>query len=327
MLNQSGKILDNIVIWAGLSFASAGRKGDKMGFSSIREVGNNIVSVLRRELVPDVVIHTGAIGLCSPEDHGDFTIGVYLYDISPNNDLVERRMAPIDRRTQVYPSSFLTLRYMITAYSMGDLKFRTEEEHRILGRIVQALADYSVIGRTSSLYGKPMDTRIEMERIDAGEKFRYWNFPNKAYRLSLFYKVQPVEITSTRTRLIASRVRDVKLFVRDSLGSEEDILTFGRTLVVICTDAVTGRPIEGGQVHVVMDHARPAIMKEDCYRIFTHIEGERTVIHCRSVLYSPADIEVDLHIWDGSQVFEIALEPGEHYPREQSPLSFEEEYE
>ena len=204
-----------------------------MGFSSIREVGNNIVSVLRRELVPDVVIHTGAIGLCSPEDHGDFTIGVYLYDISPNNDLVERRMAPIDRRTQVYPSSFLTLRYMITAYSMGDLKFRTEEEHRILGRIVQALADYSVIGRTSSLYGKPMDTRIEMERIDAGEKFRYWNFPNKAYRLSLFYKVQPVEITSTRTRLIASRVRDVRLFVRDSLGAEEDILTFGRTLVVI----------------------------------------------------------------------------------------------
>ena len=83
------------------------QKGGKMGFSSISEVGNHIVSILRRELVPDVVLHTGAIGLCSPEDHGDFTIGVYLYDISPNNDLVERRMVAVDRRTQVYPSSFL----------------------------------------------------------------------------------------------------------------------------------------------------------------------------------------------------------------------------
>lgn len=126
-----------------------------MGFSSISEVGNNIVSILRRELVPDVVLHGGTIGMCSPEDHGDFTIGVYLYDISPNNHLIENRMATVDRRTQVYPSTFLTLRYIITAYSMGDIKFRTEEEHRILGRIVQALSDNSTIGRTSSLYGNP----------------------------------------------------------------------------------------------------------------------------------------------------------------------------
>ena len=303
------------------------QKGGKMGFSSISEVGNHIVSILRRELVPDVVLHTGAIGLCSPEDHGDFTIGVYLYDISPNNDLVERRMVAVDRRTQVYPSSFLTLRYMITAYSMGDLKFRTEEEHRILGRIVQALSDYSVIGRTSSLYGKPMDTRIEMERIEFSEKLKLWNFPNKAYRLSLFYKAQPVEITSTRTRLIASRVRDVRLFIQDSIGSQTDLLTFGHTLVVLCTDSETGRPIEGSQVRVWMEHARPPILKEHCYRIFTHIEGDRTVIHCESALYKPIDVEVDLHTWDGSEVFEIGLEPGDNYPREQSPLSFDEGYE
>ena len=55
-----------------------------MGFSSISEVGNKIVSILNRELVPDVLMHSGAIGLCSPEDHGDFTIGVYLYDIGPS---------------------------------------------------------------------------------------------------------------------------------------------------------------------------------------------------------------------------------------------------
>ncbi len=295
-----------------------------MGFSSISEVGNHIVSILRRELVPDVVLHSGAIGMCSPEDHGDFTIGVYLYDISPNNDLVEHRMAAIDRRTQVYPSTFLTLRYMITAYSMGDLKFRTEEEHRILGRVVQALADYSVIGRTSSLYGQPLDTRIEMERIDPGEKIRLWTFPNKAYQLSLFYQAKPVEITSTKTRLIAARVRSVDFFIRDVLGDNADLLTAGHTLVVLCTDAETGRPVEGGSVRLRMDHARPPVLKEDFYRIFTNIEGETTVIHCQSPIYKSADVEVDLKKWDGSEVFEIRLEPGEHYPRKQTPLSFDE---
>ena len=67
------------------------------------------------------------------------------------------------------------------------------------------------------------------------------------------------------------------------------------------------------------------ILKEDYYRIFTHIEGDKTVIHCTSQLYEPVDVEVDLHEWDGSEVFEMHLEPGKHYPKEQSPLSFDEE--
>lgn len=297
-----------------------------MGFSSISEVGNNIVSILRRELVPDVVLHGGTIGMCSPEDHGDFTIGVYLYDISPNNHLIENRMATVDRRTQVYPSTFLTLRYIITAYSMGDIKFRTEEEHRILGRIVQALSDNSTIGRTSSLYGKPMDTRIELDHVEPGEKLRLWNFPNKAYRLSLFYRVQPVEITSTKTRLIASRVRDVNVFLRDSFNADLDVLSFGRTLVVICTDAKTGRPVEGSNVRLVMDHAKPPILKENCYRVFTRIEQPKTVIHCQSSMFKPADIEVDLDMLDNSDALEIVLEPGPGYPEDPAPLSFDEWY-
>lgn len=298
-----------------------------MGFSSISEVGNHIVSILRKELVPDVVLHPGAIGMCSPEDHGDFAIGVYLYDISPNNDIVEHRMAAIDRRTQVYPSTFLTLRYMITAYSMGDLKFRTEEEHRILGRIIQALADFSVIGQTSSLYGQPMDTRIEMERIEPGEKLRLWNVPNKAYQLSLFYKAQPVEITSTKTRLIASRVRDVRVFIRDAVGHDVDLLSSGRTLVVLCTDTLTGRPVEGSRVRVTMEHAKGSLLKENAYRVFHGIEGEKTMIHCESRIYEPADIEVDLTKWDGSEVFEVGLKPGPLYPKTQEPPSFDEDFE
>ncbi len=293
-----------------------------MGFSSIGEVGHHIVSILRRELVPDVVQHTGAIGMCSPEDHGDMVVGVYLYDIGPNNDIVGRGMVTKDRHTQVYPSSFLTLRYMVTVWSMGDQRYKTEEEHRILGRVIQALSDYSIIGQTSSLYGKPMDTRIEMERIEPGEKLRLWNFPNKPYQLSLFYRAQPVEITSRKTRLVPARVRDISVFLRDTLGSEMEEFGTGRTLVVQCIDTVTQRPVEGRTVRVIMEHAQKPILKEGSYRIFTHIEGEQTVIHCESAIYAPLDIEVDLNKWNGSEVMEIELEPGQYYPKPEEQPDF-----
>ena len=296
-----------------------------MGFSSISEVGNRIVSILKKELVPDVVQHPAAIGMCSPEDHGDLVVGVYLYDIGPNNDIVERGMVTRDRHTQSYPSTFLTLRYMITVWSMGDLKFKTEEEHRILGRVIQTLADNSVIGQTSSIYGKPMDTRIELERIEPGEKLRLWNFPNKPYQLSLFYRAQPVEITSTRTRLTPTRVRDINVFINDTLGNEIDSVGSGRTLVVLCIDKETGRPIDGNHAKVHMDNANRPILKEGSYRIFTHIKGDTTVIHCQSSIYEPVDVEVDLNKWDGSEVMEIELAPGAYYPKTETETDFEEE--
>ncbi len=296
-----------------------------MGFSSISEVGNHIVSILKHELVPDVVQHQAAIGMCSPDDHGDLVVGVYLYDIGPNKDIVESGMVTRDRHTQIYPSTFLTLRYMITVWSMGDIKFKTEEEHRILGRIIQALADHSVIGQTSSIYGQPMDTRIELERIEPGEKLRLWNFPNKPYQLSLYYRAQPVEITSTRTRLTSTRVRDINVFVRDILGNELDTMGSGRTLVVLCIDKETGRPIDGSQLRVRMENADRSILKEGSYRIFTNIKGEKTVLHCESPIYESKDVEVDLNKWDGSEVMEIEMSPGAHYPRAEKETGFEEE--
>ena len=295
-----------------------------MGFSSISEVGYHIVSILKKELVPDVIQHSAAIGVCSPEDHGDLVVGVYLYDIGPNNDLVERGMITKDRHTQVFPSTFLTLRYMITVWSMGDQRYKTQEEHRILGRVIQALSDNAVIGKTSSLYGTPMDTRIDMERIEPGEKLRLWNFPNKPYQLSLFYRAQPVEITSRKTRLTPTRVRDIRVFLRDVLDGEAEMLSSGRTLVVLCTDGKTGRPVEGSNVRVSMGSAGRPILKEGSYRIFTHIGKETDVIHCEGSIYEPKDVEVDLNQWNGSEVFEITLEPNAYYPKSETP-SFEEE--
>ena len=296
-----------------------------MGFSAISEVGNQIVSILNKELVPDVILHTGTIGLCSPNDHGDFAIGVYLYDISSNEDIMETGMINSDVRQQTYPSSFLTLHYMITAYSSGDLKFRSEEDHRILGKVVQALSDHSVIGQTSGLHSAPMRTRIELERIEPYDKIRLWTFPNEPYRLSLFYRVQPVEITSAKTRPV-TRVRDLSIFIGEedltNAGApqrgnvwDEDVVWYSQTLVVLCIDKETGRPVTGSNVRVFIDGAKPPVIKEDGYRIFLNVTEKQFTVRCESGIYEPQEVEVDLNEWDESQVLTIELTPGQAYPR------------
>ena len=305
-----------------------------MGFSSISEVGNRIVSILNRELVPDVLMHSGAIGLCSPEDHGDFTIGVHLYDIGPNDDLVERGMVNLDSRRQTFPSTFLTLHYMITAYSSGDLRYRSEEDHRILGKVIQALSDNSFLGMTSALYGAPMRTRIEMERIDASEKIRLWTFPNKSYRLSLFYRVLPVEITSTKVIQTAKRVKDIDIFLGQAVPAEgisqrgdrqyEDRISRGRTLVVRCIDKETGRPVTGSNAKVSIPGAEPPVIKEDAYRVFLGLPDSKVVIRCRGPVYEDRDAELDLTGWDSSEVYEIELSPGQMYPGRQDERTGEQ---
>lgn len=185
-----------------------------MSYGMIAEIGNRLTELLCRELVPEVLQHRDHIGLCSPDNHGDIRLGIYLYDVSENEEMVVPGMVDTGVRTQTYPSSYLTLGYMITAYSESDLKFRAAEEQRILGRVVQTLRDNSVFAE-GTLEGSQVPVRIELQRIKSYEKLRLWNFPNVPYKLSLFYRVYPVEIRSARTREI-TRVREVEFAVREN---------------------------------------------------------------------------------------------------------------
>ncbi len=278
-----------------------------MGFGSINEIGNKIVSILNSELVPDVILHNGMIGMCSPEDHGDFLIGIYLYDVGPNEDISQPGIVNSGANSQTYPSSYLTARYMITAYSSGDLKYRSGEDHRIMGRVIQALSDNSRLGQTSALYGKPMATRITLERLDPYEKLRLWTFPNQPYKLTLFYKVAPIEVTSGKQRKV-TRVTDIRMLV------DEDRILFNNPLVVLCTDSVTGRPVTGSNVRVYIEGMKPPVTKEDGYRVFVNTSGEKLTVRCESGIYKDKAVEVDMKDRDDSEVLEVVLEPSENYP-------------
>ncbi|WP_455902275.1 DUF4255 domain-containing protein [Clostridium sp.] len=172
-------------------------------YTSIAEVGMAIVRLLRKELVPDTLQNPDAIGLCSPTDRGDYMVGIYLYDIRESEELRVNTMIARGAQELLFPPSYVNLYYMITVTSTGDIKYRSEEEHKILGRIVQVLADYPCLDRETLepvTSRKQLDVELSMQNLTLEDKMRIYSVPNAGYKLSLFYRAAPVEIESTKSR-------------------------------------------------------------------------------------------------------------------------------
>ncbi len=180
-------------------------------YTKIADTGNGILMLLKEALIPELLNSPDQIGLCSPEDHGDFTVGVWLYDIEEDTSIQAHEMTSIGRNAQRYPSTYLTLYYMITLYLQSDLKYRAVQEHQIFGKVIQAFRDKaSMDPQTFIPAGEPgsNNIRFQMHRLEMEEKVRLWTAPNSAYRTSLFYTASPVEIPSARKKTV-KRVQEI----------------------------------------------------------------------------------------------------------------------
>ncbi len=189
-------------------------------YTKIADTGNGVIALLKDALIPELLNSPDQIGLCSPEDHGDFAVGVWLYDVSEDTSIQAHEMTNIGRNTQRYPSMYLTLHYMITLYLQSDLKYRAPQEHHILGRIIQTFRDHAAMDpdRFTPLEGATgTNIRIQMKDLELEEKLRLWTVPNMAYRTSLFYTAGPVEIQSTRRKTV-TRVREIDYRIAEKEG-------------------------------------------------------------------------------------------------------------
>ena len=179
----------------------------------ITEVSSYLVEVLKEELVPTFIKSKDLIGLCSPEAKGDYQVGVYLYDIQRSESMFTSEMRNTNLYMQKRPSEYLDLYYMITAYSESDLKFRSSEEQRILGKMLQVFMDRGVF-RESDIGGYTRDDsdtmQIQMVKMPMSDKQKIFESADGGYRLSLFYKVSPVGLESGVEKKI-SRVMDVDI--------------------------------------------------------------------------------------------------------------------
>lgn len=183
-------------------------------YTIIADVGEKLVSILQRELVPAVLPNLNEVGLCSPEDHGDISLGLFLYDVKESEEVRQQGAAVIKKEKLMKPPIYLNLYYMITAYSGGDIRYKLTQEQRILGKVMQTFYDYPMIPleEVDKDAVNGMDLRIQMQKISVDEKSRIWNFPNVGNKLSLFYKVSPVAIESELTSDM-TRVTDLDITV------------------------------------------------------------------------------------------------------------------
>ena len=184
-------------------------------YNIISDVQEAIIKLLRTGLVPDIIPNSEGIGACHPSDRGDVSLGIFLYDIKRDTAVAMPERTAVGTRAMRAPSMFLDLYFMLTAYSSSDIKFRSLEEAKITGRAMQILESNPVL--RGSVFGKPFtelshEPRLELLELDAEEKNRIWNVPNIPYKLSLFYKVYPVELVSEKITAI-TRVTETDITV------------------------------------------------------------------------------------------------------------------
>lgn len=182
-------------------------------YTVIADVGEKLVEKLQKSLVPDVILHQNDIGLRSPAEKGDVSLGIFLYDWKESEEVRLRGMVNIEKNKQVYAPMYLTLYYMVTAYSSGDIKFRLSQEERILGAVMQYFHDEPLIAIEELTEGQQgFDLHVDLLKMNLEEISKIWSMLNAPFRLSLFYRVSPVTLDSNKI-VEVSRVNEVDIRV------------------------------------------------------------------------------------------------------------------
>lgn len=191
-------------------------------YTIIARTGKAILQKLREELIPDLLKNENEIGLCEPHEKSDYKVKVCLYDITENTEIRPEGMVQEGLSQSRYPSIFLNLFYMITVASQSDLRFRAEEEALVLGKILQVFHDESMKKNESLPQNGEVALKMQLLKLTQEEKAKIWAYPGVPYKLSLFYRVIPVEIESRLTRGMA-RVREASFAFEERTEKDEGV--------------------------------------------------------------------------------------------------------
>lgn len=194
-------------------------------YTVISAAGMGIVRLLQSKMVPKLISSRDGIGLCSPQEHGDIVLGIYLYDIRENEEVRVNGMQPADEDYLQFPPMYLNLHYMISVYLDMDIRYRFEEQQRILGSVMQIIHDNPILDSDTMQPAEGAalkDLRLEYENLETEEKAKIWNAISTPYQLSLFYKISPIKLESAIFKPV-SRVKEVSVHLQDgSLYRQED---------------------------------------------------------------------------------------------------------
>lgn len=165
---------------------------------------NALIKILSESL-SDILPGSGRVGICTPAEPGDLLLGLYLYNIRPCTDINPPAIIRKGSSYQELPPHFLTLYYLVTAYSRADGVYKTAEDHNILFRVIETFQNTPVLTEKELGYrpGTYIDKlQIQMVDLEPNEMINIWSFHENQYRLSVAYKITPVEVSAQAGSLI-----------------------------------------------------------------------------------------------------------------------------
>lgn len=175
-----------------------------MKYTAIYDVSRAIADIIAAGVTPDITAKPEDVGLCSPAAHGDYTVGIYLYNIEQSESFRVSGKLNEGLYTQKHPPAVLDLYYMITPYFKTDVKFLAEQEQGLFGRVVQIINDNPRILTDTS---EPVETELFFPTAD--DKQKIWNAAEH-YRTSVFIRAKAVIIESQISENVA-RVTDIRI--------------------------------------------------------------------------------------------------------------------
>jgi hypothetical protein len=138
------------------------------------------------------------------QDETSARLCLFLYQVLENPYLKNQEMQKINSDIIKQIPLTLDLFYLLIPYAK-----QKKTEYEILGRAMQIFYDNAILKGSAlkeGLAGTDKEFRVVLYPLSIEEKTQLWNtFPEKGFKLSVCYKVTPVEIESTR-KIEAKRV-------------------------------------------------------------------------------------------------------------------------
>lgn len=181
-------------------------------YDVIADIGETLKKLLWENIEPDpafadIIGSEDEITLDSPDEMEEGKkLSLFLYQVVENGHLKNREMAAVNTSHLQYPPLVLDLLFLLTC-STADRK----KDHLLLGKIMQIFNDHAVLkgsGLKGSLNGTDEEFRLVYYTLPFEETMNLWqSFREKSFKLSVCYRVTPVEIDSTRQQEV-SRVQE-----------------------------------------------------------------------------------------------------------------------
>lgn len=177
----------------------------------LTKTGIQLTETLKAILREQMNVDADRIGMGIPGDEHNLLLCICLYDIRKNTGIASPHMISVSQEKLRYPSSYYDLYYMLVPCWDGDVKYRMEEDTRLLDVMLQLLGDVHFLNPGQEI-------GFELCDVDFDGKAKIWAGLNQPMHMAVYCKAGPVEVQSTRRKRV-SRVTDIRMdFMQEKEG-------------------------------------------------------------------------------------------------------------